>query len=475
MQLTKIVAAVAGTVALIGLAACGGGGGGSSNQTTGTTGTSKPVTTTSVSGVVASGAALGGTTVTAYEPDGTACGSAVTKTDGTYSMAMSCTAPFLLEAQTAQGLLVAPWVDPTAAASYLNITPLTTSLFFGSIAQSGTQSALLQSLSALDQATLDNYGAAITVDLQAMFPPADYGVDWPSVNLVTTPFQANHEGIDLVLDHTALTLPSATNNAVTVTNTDTNQQFAIDSPGASTPAVSSVQVPTPVAGSVVAAGTTIQYADFNYQQALSSTASAKASILDAGTGATGSVTFGGSTPATATFVTNDSGYSWGSPLVYGNGFNSNVADERLPSVAMLCRALSGEGTGPNSQKSTDVLIPADAVQLTNASQLVGVSFNRYYEDCLQGGTYPATTTGNYLSFDGAGNASVTVAGQSLSATAAQVTGALTSTPLVALGGQPGNTVFSAFKYTTAYGVTRYVLVEHGSAGSSSNYLGVWLQ
>ena len=473
MQVKNRIAAISGAIALASLAACGGGGSGGGSGNT-ATGPLNPAGTT-VNGMVASGAALGGITVTAFESDGSTCGTATTKADGTYSMPMTCKAPFVLEAQTAQGLLVAPWVNPTAAAQYMNITPLTTSLFFGSIAQSGTQSALLQSLTALDQATLDNYGAAITVDLQALYPVSTYGVTWPTVNLITTPFEANHQGIDLVLDHTAVTLPNSSNNAVTITNTDTNQQFSIKSPGASTPSLSSVQAPTPNAASIVDAGTTVQYADFNYQQALSSSAAASGSILDAGTGANGTVNFGGSSPASATFVTTDDGYSWGSPLVYGNGFDSNAADLRLPAVAMLCRSVAGDGTGPNSQKSTDVLIPSDAVQLTDASQLIGVSFNRYYEDCLQGGTDPATTTGNTLSFDGAGNASVIVSGQTLSATASQVTGALSSTPLVSLGGQPGSTVFSAFKYTTAYGLTRYVLVEHGSGGSSSNYIGLWLQ
>jgi hypothetical protein len=174
-------------------------------------------------------------------------------------------------------------------------------------------------------------------------------------------------------------------------------------------------------------------------------------------------------------VTTDSGYSWGSPLVYGNGFYSNANDLRLPAVAMLCQSVAGQGTGSNGQKSTDVFVPASAVQLTDASELISVSFNRYYEDCLQGGTQPETTTGNYLSFDGQGNAHVTVSGQSLSVTAAQASGALTGTPLVALGGQSRSTVFAAFRYTTAYGLTRYVLVEHGSAGSLQSYVGVWVQ
>lgn len=454
------------------LASCGGS---SSDHSSTTTGDGASPSSTTLNGVVATGAALGGVTVTAYEPDGIACGSAVTKDDGTYSMNMRCSVPFVLEAQTAQGLLVAPWVSPTATTNWMNITPLTTSLFFGSIAQSGTQSAILQAVATVNQAQLDGYHAAITADLKALFPPSTYGVNWPDINLITTPFQANHTGIDLVLDNAAVSLPSASANRVTVTNTSTNQQFSINTPGAATPAISNIGMPTPVASSVVAAGATVQYQDFHYLQGLTSSPASMGSILDAGTGANGSVTFGGATQKTAPFVTTDSGYSWGSPLVYGNGFNSNADDLRLPAVAMLCQSVAGQGTGSNSQKSTDVFVPANAVQLTAASQLTGVSFNHYYEDCLQGGTEPETTTGSYLSFDGQGNAHVTVSGQSLSVTAAQASGALTGTPLVALGGQPGSTVFAAFRYTTAYGVTRYVLVEHGSAGSAQGYVGVWLQ
>ncbi|MFM0702723.1 hypothetical protein [Paraburkholderia sediminicola] len=76
------------------------------------------------------------------------------------------------------------------------------------------------------------------------------------------------------------------------------------------------------------------------------------------------------------------------------------------------------------------ILPTNAVQLTDASQLSGVSLNRYCEDCFQGGTDPTTTTGGYLSFGGTCKASVTVSGQTLNGTAAQATGALTSTPLV---------------------------------------------
>jgi hypothetical protein len=269
------------------LAACGGSSGANSPTTTGDGAT--PSSTT-LNGVVATGAALGGVAVTAYEPDGIACGSAVTKDDGTYSMTMRCKVPFVLEAQTAQGLLVAPWVSPTATANWMNITPLTTSLFFGSIAQSGTQSAILQAVASINQAQLDGYHAAITADLQALFPPSTYDVNWPDINLITTPFQANHTGIDLVLDNAGVSLPTVSDNRVTVTNTSTNQQFSIETPGAATPAVSNIQAPTPVASSVVAAGTTVQYQDFNYQQGLTSKPASTGSIIDAGTGANGSVT-----------------------------------------------------------------------------------------------------------------------------------------------------------------------------------------
>jgi hypothetical protein len=471
MKLTRVAGVFSCAAILCALAACGGGGSGSAPGTPAAGGAKS----TTLNGMVAMGSPLEGVTVTAYETDGSSCGSATTKSDGTYSMPITCTVPFLLEANTAQGLLVAPWVNSTTIASYMNVTPLTTGLFFGSIAQSGTQSAMLQALAASDQVQLNSYQTSIIVDLQALYPSSDYGVDWPSVDLVTTPFQANHTGIDLVLDQTALALPDATHNSVTITNTNTDQQFSINTPGASTPSLSSVQALTPIASSVVPVNTTIQFSDINYQQALSSTPGSTGSILDAGNGATGSVTFGLSPSTTANFVTNDGGYSWGAPLVYGNGFDSNVSDQRLPAVAMLCRTVASDGTGSNHQKSTDVLIPSDAVPVTDTTQLVGVSFNRYFEDCLQGGTEPATATGNNFSFDGQGNATVIVSGQSLNVTATQMTGALTSTPLVSLGGQAGSTVFSAFRYTTAFGLTRYVLVEHGSDGGSSNYVGVWLQ
>ncbi|MBN3824201.1 hypothetical protein G3O00_11330 [Burkholderia sp. Ac-20384] len=481
MKHQTLAGLLAGTTLLGALAGCGG----DSSTPSSNNGGNGNVTTT-LSGTVATGAPLGNATITAYQADGSECGSAVSAADGTYVMHnIHCTSPFLIEAQTADGLLVSPYVG-SGIVSNMNVTPLTTGIFFGTIAKSGITRTLTDSLQTLDDAQLKGYYANVTADLQTMFPPSAYGVDWTSTDPVTTPFQANHQLVDAVLDHLGLIRPTADNPSVTYVNTSTSQKFsttASDTGGAA--AVSGVTAQAPLASSIAPVNTTVGYLDFNYGQPLASTTSLRGSILDSGPsavsggGIAGTVSFGSPQVASA-FTSVGGNYTWGSNIAAANGFDASATDFNLPAVAMLCQSIAGQGAGASNLKSTDVLVPVDAVPVTQASDLVGVSFTRYYEDCLQGGTSPATTTGNYLSFDGQGGATFVVANggstpQTITVPSTQVTGALTGTPLVSLGGQPGNTVLSAYRYQTAYGMTRYVLVERGSAGASSAYVGIWLQ
>ncbi|MBZ5789247.1 hypothetical protein K8353_03925 [Burkholderia contaminans] len=486
MKQQTLAGLLAGTTLLGALAGCGGGDSGTPSTNNSGNGNGNSNVTTSLSGTVATGSPLGNATITAYQADGSTCGSAVSAADGTYVMHnIHCSSPFLIEAQTADGLLVAPYVG-SGIVSNMNLTPLTTGIFFGTIAKSGITRTLTDSLQTLDDAQLKGYYVNVTADLQAMFPPSAYGVDWTSIDPVTTPFQANHQLVDAVLDHLGLIRPTADNPSVTYVNTSTSQKFSTTAPdNGGAAAVSGVTTQAPLASSVAPANTTVGYLDFNYRQSLASTTSLRGSILDAGASASsgggiaGTVSFGSPQVASA-FTSVGGNYTWGANIAAANGFDASATDFNLPAVAMLCQSLPGQGTGPSYLKSTDVLVPADAVPVTQASDLVGVSFTRYYEDCLQGGTSPATTTGNYLSFDGQGGATFVIANggstpQTVAVPAAQVTGALTGTPLVSLGGQPGSTVLSAYRYQTAYGLTRYVLVERGGAGASSAYVGIWLQ
>ncbi|CAB3764638.1 hypothetical protein GQ57_17850 [Burkholderia sp. MSh2] len=479
MKQQTLAGLLAGTTLLGALAGCGGGDSGTPSSSNGDNGN----VTTTLSGTVATGAPLGNVTVTAYDASGSQCGSAVSAADGTYVMRnIHCSSPFLIEAQTADGLLVSPYVGSGIAAN-MNVTPLTTGIFFGTIAASGVTKTLTDSLQTLDAAQLKGYYANITADLNTMFPPSAYGVDWSSIDPVATPFQANHQLVDAVLDNLGLIRPTAANPSVTYVNTRTSQTFSTTPSGSGGAAsVGSVGAQAPLASSVAAANTTVGYLDFNYQQPLASTTNLSGSILDSGSsggGIAGTVSFG-SPQVSSAFTSVGGNYTWGAKIAAASGFDASATDFNLPAVAMLCQSLPGQGTGPSNLKSTDVLVPANAVPVTQASDLIGVSFTRYYEDCLQGGTSPATTTGNYLSFDGQGGATFVVANggsasQTVTVPAAQVTGALTGTPLVSLGGQPGSTVLSAYRYQTAYGLTRYVLVERGGAGASSAYVGIWLQ
>ena len=233
----------------------------------------------------------------------------------------------------------------------------------------------------------------------------------------------------------------------------------------------------PVAISVIApvgtAGAPIStnYFDFNYLQNVNGAASAvAASIVDNGSGTqTNNLTFG-PTPTIASFNAVAGGYSWGLPLTYGMGFNSSFSDSNVPAAAMICQAAGGIG-GVNG-KSTDVLVTSASTPLVSAGALAGLTFSTYDEDCL-------SVSGHSASFDASGNATFNVTNggvaSTVSFTAAEFTSALTGTPTTKGGGY---TTFSAYRYKTAFGLTRYVLVEHGSSvatGLTSGYVGIWRQ
>lgn len=220
---------------------------------------------------------------------------------------------------------------------------------------------------------------------------------------------------------------------------------------------------------------TTHYIDFNYLQDVNGAASAvSATITDNGTTSQISNLVFGPTPTTTSFnpTSPAGGYTWGTALSYGNGFNSSSTDSVVPAAAMLCVSNNAAGNAFGRGKSYDVLVNNSATPITDAAQLAGLSLTTYQEDC-------GSATGNSVVVDVSGNVTFTVMNgsvqQTISLTASQFTAALTGTPTTAGGGY---TTFNAYSYTTAAGGTKYVLVEHGgnaATGLTSGYVGLWHQ
>lgn len=216
---------------------------------------------------------------------------------------------------------------------------------------------------------------------------------------------------------------------------------------------------------------TTSFYNFNYLQNVNGVPVATGTIVDKGANVAGTVTFGaGGTTAAFTPQLNGEGYSWGSPMSYGNGYGSNPKDRNVPAVAAICQWVAG--TGSARGKLTDVLVTKEATRLTSASQLANIRFTAYAEDC-------EVKTQESFVFDEAGNAvfSGFEDGRQVSHSvdASQLTNALNGTPIA----DGEFTVFTAYSYVDSQsGRTRYVMVEHGSdkpSGLSRGYLGIWLE
>ena len=214
------------------------------------------------------------------------------------------------------------------------------------------------------------------------------------------------------------------------------------------------------------AATTTSFYNFHYLQNVNGVPVATGSIVDNGANVVGSVTFGPQgTTAAFTPQLNGNGYSWGSPMSYGNGYGSNPKDKNVPAVAAICQQVPG--TGSNRGKLTNVLVTKEATPLTSAEQLANVTFRAYFEDCQQ-------ENGETLSFDAAGNVSVVTPNGTNTVSAAQMNAALAGTPITT----EGQTTFNAYTYVDSQsGKTEYVLIEHGAPTASNltqGYLGIWL-
>jgi hypothetical protein len=190
-------------------------------------------TSSSVNGTVATGSPAANIAVTAYEPGGASCGSATTAADGTYTLNGTCTPPYLVAAQTAQGLLVTPLLSGQTSGS---ITPITTAIFrvaAGNTTTGASAVNLAASMSSLTSTELATTQTSVLGALAALFP--SYG--WSGFNPYAS-FAANHTGIDGVFDQLGMQQGPA--GSITFTNTAANQTVTITANGNGAPTVGPV-------------------------------------------------------------------------------------------------------------------------------------------------------------------------------------------------------------------------------------------
>ncbi len=484
----------AAVIIAVAMSACGGSG---NNGKSGNIGnqTAAPSTVTTIQGVAATGAPLVGATVQAIQASNSAVclQGTVTGTDGSFQLTAQtgqsgCTIPYLLYAQTAQGPLLA--VMPTGEALpangtvTMNLTPITTAIYFGTVPVSSTanSAALAQALTNVSASSFAATQNNLLQALQQLYPAAIYpGVTWSGFDPDAV-FTANHTGIDFVFDNMVLTLPltvsvQASSVTTSVTNPATGQTVTMTSSesGGSAGAVSQLQ---PLSSSVVQNGATVSFTGINYDsEGVLNTVTAVdaggapwagAMISDIGTNAVA-----GTGQQTSLTANGTGGFNWSSPVVAGLTFNLNASDSNLPAVAMVCESIGG------AQTSTDVLIPSNAQPITDPAQLTGISFNRYYANCSQGGTSPAMTTGNYLSIDGAGNADFTVTSNgttsNIAIPEATFASSLNGTAYTGNNAKAAD-VWYAYQYQTATGLTRYAIVEHRvPTAAQLGSVALWLQ
>lgn len=218
---------------------------------------------------------------------------------------------------------------------------------------------------------------------------------------------------------------------------------------------------------------TVGYADYHYNA--QNMTPGVATIVDNGVGAAGTLNLG--SQAITVTPQPDGGFLWGSPVQYGMNFSSLASDPNLPAASMVCMAANA-GDGTDGLKSTDVLVAQTASKVTSATDLAGVTFSQYWEDCRRDGAPAATPAPVHSSIavDASGNATIIIAGQApVTLTADKLSTLLSGAPAAAIG-LPGNTWFQAYRFVSA-GRTRFAIVEHGivTGNTTRGYVGAWLQ
>jgi len=198
-------------MALSALAACGGGGDG-----TPATSNTPPADNTAVtlSGTVATGAAVSGT-VTAKDANGLVRTGSISA-DGSYRIDVTgLQAPFLLRAVGTVGNKQIVLTAPVTAADFnstINITPLSDLLVANLGGQAADAFFSAPDFSKLDKASVDS----ALKDLQAKLAPVLEAAGLTHVDFLRVPFAANHTGVDGLLDVLEINVDAATKTATIV-------------------------------------------------------------------------------------------------------------------------------------------------------------------------------------------------------------------------------------------------------------------
>jgi hypothetical protein len=220
-------------IVLAALAACGGGGGGS------TTPTPAPVAcaTNCVSGVAASGKAIGGATVTLTDSTG-ATRTAITGADGSYQIdTTGLVGPFLLKVAAAGGATFFSVSADSNAKTTVNLTQLSDLMVRTWYGAQGVDAAVAFSAPAANPApppaVLPTLASSVLSLVQVWLDrngvPANY-------NPITSAFTTNGTGIDAVLDATALNPASPTTVTITITSGTMTQTTTLTLGGGSSTA-----------------------------------------------------------------------------------------------------------------------------------------------------------------------------------------------------------------------------------------------
>ncbi len=451
---------------LLALSACGGGGGGSGS----------PSASGMVTGVAAIGVPLANDAFVVYGQNATICAQGTTDSGGSFSFnSLPCGGDYaVVSVQNGKGSLVSlsetTYVSGTSLAQFVAVTPWTDAVMRQVLSQGGV-SMTTASADAIAKELLANTvtfvpaiqqaGNNLAAQLPTLFPNPN-GFSWSGFDPFHTPFSANHTGFDAILDQSAVSF--TTGVGPSIMNTATHQAATLAGSG-------SVQVQTPSPTGVPYSNQ--DYYDINYLQPLGSTP-ATIHATDTQNGGQSYPAIGG----TETTLNPDNlaqVYQWSSPAIMVKSAGSNPGNPYMPGALMFCQSVSGQGIGSNSQKSVDVLVTRNALPVTSPIQMANMVFSSYYEDCSEGDTIPPTT-GDLLAFDGNGNltAFVNNGTTQVSLTWAQVTQALTGTPVAVAGGYLS---FNAYRYTSAYGVPRFIIVEHGGPNTGTltrGFVGAWL-
>jgi hypothetical protein len=179
-------------LAVAGLAACGGG---DDDAPGGGTGGGGAGPTAQITGLAAVGAPIAGATVTGTNARGQSV-TAVTLGDGTFTLAITEGAPYVLQVTDAGGNT---WTSYAPAAGRANITPLTT-LAMADAWGYRPLADLVANWQASAPTPEQVLAAAAKVNANLQAAMRAQGVDPTAVNVFTAEFAANGQGLDAVLD-----------------------------------------------------------------------------------------------------------------------------------------------------------------------------------------------------------------------------------------------------------------------------------